>query len=206
MSPDTRYPVPARRHRVEERVKHSRFIATVERASTVEEAEAFIDGVEAEFADATHNCWAYAVGPPGSTARIGMSGAGEPHGTAGRPMLDAVLHGGVGDIAVVVTRYFGGTELGTGGLVRAYGGIVKRALESLPRVERIEYAALRVRIGYPVVDAVQRLVREHEGRVVDEHYGADVRFRVEVPAGRLDAFRSELMDATRGAAEVAPDG
>ena len=89
---EARYPVPARRHRVEQTIDRSRFLCTVERTPTVEAAQAFIRAMNAEFPDATHNCWAYVAGAPGSTSRIGMSDAGEPHGTAGRPMLTVLLH------------------------------------------------------------------------------------------------------------------
>src|SRR5690625_3641612 len=137
-----RYPIPARTHRVEQEIQRSRFITTVAHAPTIEEARAFIDSIREEFPDATHNCWAFAAGPPGDTAAIGMSDDGEPHGTAGRPMLTALLHGGVGEIAAVVTRYFGGTKLGTGGLVRAYTSSVQQALESLPTRERVDRTTL----------------------------------------------------------------
>ncbi|HEX5751256.1 MAG TPA: YigZ family protein [Archangium sp.] len=104
MPKNSRYPIPARLHRVEQELERSRFITTVAPAPTVEEAKAFIARVREEFPDANHNCWAYVVGPPGSTGMAGMSDDGEPHGTAGRPMLTALLHGNVGDVAVVVTR------------------------------------------------------------------------------------------------------
>ncbi|NLG62975.1 MAG: hypothetical protein GX539_12100, partial [Candidatus Cloacimonetes bacterium] len=100
-------------------VQRSRFIATLAHAPDVESARAFIEEVRAEFPDATHNCWAFVAGPPGSTSHVGFSDAGEPHGTAGRPMLDVLLHSGIGEVAAVVTRYFGGVKLGKGGLVRA---------------------------------------------------------------------------------------
>ena len=112
MPKNPRYPIPASLHRVEQEIERSRFITTVAPAPTVEEAKAFIARIREEFPDANHNCWAYVVGPPGSTGMAGMSDDGEPHGTAGRPMLTALLHGNVGDVAVVVTRYFGGTLLG----------------------------------------------------------------------------------------------
>jgi uncharacterized YigZ family protein len=142
--PTPRYPIPAARHRVEEEILRSRFVTTLAYAPTVEEARAFIDEVRVEFDDASHNCWAYVVGQPGSTAQNGMSDDGEPHGTAGRPMLTVLLHSGVGDIAAVVTRYFGGTLLGKGGLVRAYSGGVQYALESLPTAEKVEKSHLTV--------------------------------------------------------------
>src|SRR5829696_7482787 len=158
-----RYPIPAAPHRTTDVISRSRFITTIEHASTVEEAEAFVARMRAEFPDATHNCWAYVVGPPGSTARVGMSDDGEPHGTAGRPMLTMLLHGGLGDVAAVVTRYYGGTKLGTGGLVRAYGGAVQEALLGLPRAERVEYAELDIGVEYPHVAAVQQLLPAYEG-------------------------------------------
>ena len=108
--------------REEETVKRSRFIVTVGRAASPEAAHAFIERIREEHSQATHNCWAFNAGEPGSTAQVGASDDGEPKGTAGRPMLTAVLHSGIGEVVVVVTRYFGGILLGTGGLVRAYQG------------------------------------------------------------------------------------
>ena len=206
MSTVSRYPIPAAQHRIETVIQRSRFIATLAPAAAVEEAQAFVRRVAAEFADATHNCWAYVVGPPGSTARIGLSDAGEPHGTAGRPMLTALLHGGVGDVAAVVTRYYGGTKLGTGGLVRAYGGAVQEALLALPRAERVEYAELEVGVDYPHVAAVQGLLSAYEAEVLAQEYLERVRYRLRLPAPNAEAFSARLRDATRGAARVArPD-
>ena len=116
---------PGAFHRAEETVRRSRFIVTMARVSSPEEAKAFIDRIREEHAGATHNCWAYNAGAPGDTAQVGASDDGEPKGTAGRPMLTALLHSDVGEVAAVVTRYFGGILLGTGGLVRAYQGSVK---------------------------------------------------------------------------------
>lgn len=202
MGPSTRYPVPAATHRVEHEINRSRFITTIARAPTVEDAVAFVRTVGKEFGDATHNCWAYVVGPPGDTGRIGMSDDGEPHGTAGRPMLNALLHGGVGDIAVVVTRYYGGTKLGTGGLVRAYGGGVQQALATLPRTERIEYAFLTVVVDYARIAVLQQLCADFEGEVQAQEFAADVRVDVRLPKGSAEAFRTALLDATRGQASI----
>ncbi|NOQ41074.1 MAG: YigZ family protein, partial [Desulfuromusa sp.] len=114
-----RYPIPAEPLRCETEVKHSRFIASIEATDSTEAALNFISRIKQEFPDASHNCWAYLIGPPGSTDRIGLSDDGEPHGVAGKPMLTTIQHSGIGDIAVVVTRYFGGTKLGKGGMVKA---------------------------------------------------------------------------------------
>ena len=201
----TRYPIPATTHRVEEEVRRSRFIATLARAESAAAAQAFVRAVQAEFADATHNCWAYVAGPPGSTGAIGMSDDGEPHGTAGRPMLTVLLHGGVGDVAAVVTRYYGGVKLGTGGLARAYGGAVQRALATLPLAERVTYARLAVTADYTAVAALQQLFAAHEAEVLDDRWEADVRWTLRVPEERLAALRQAVLDATRGRAVlVAP--
>ncbi len=202
MADAQRYPVPATTHRVEEEVRRSRFIATLARAESAAAAQAFVRSVQAEFADATHNCWAYAVGPPGSTAQVGMSDDGEPHGTAGRPMLNVLLHAGVGDVAAVVTRYYGGTKLGTGGLVRAYGGSLQQALATLPLAERVTYAELAVTSEYAAVSAVQQLLPAHEGAVVSHEYAEAVTYRVRLPEGSADAFRAAVLDATRGRASI----
>src|SRR5512139_2584537 len=196
----TRYPVPAATHRIEQEISRSRFITTVGRACTVAEAQAFIRAVAEEFQDATHNCWAYVVGPPGETGRIGMSDAGEPHGTAGRRMLNALLHAPVGDVVAVVTRYYGGTKLGTGGLVRAYGGGVQAALSTLPLTERIEYVSLVVTIDYARLTALQQLSAEHEAEILEQEFDGQVRVRLRVPDGNAGRFRAALLDATRGQA------
>lgn len=197
-----RYPVPAARTRTEVSISRSRFVCTVERVATTEDAQAFIREMNAEFADATHNCWAYVVGAPGSTSRVGMSDAGEPHGTAGRPMLTVLLHSGVGDVAAVVTRYYGGTKLGTGGLVKAYGGAVQQALDAMPRTERVDYATLLVSLPYSAISAVRHLLPSHEATLEAESYGERAELRVRLPAPNAEALGVALMNATAGQAVV----
>ncbi len=205
MSDPSRYPVPAERHRVEQSIERSRFIATVQRCTTAEEAQAFVREVNAEFSDATHNCWAYNTGAPGSSDRIGLSDDGEPHGTAGRPMLTVLAHSGVGEIAAVVTRYYGGTKLGTGGLVKAYGGTVQLALESLRRTERVDLVELSVSLGYPGIAGVQQQLPALEAAVLEESYGVDVRYRLRLPRENVPALRAAVADATRGSGVVSED-
>jgi uncharacterized YigZ family protein len=202
MSEEARYTVPGDRHRTQVTIERSRFICTVARVSSPEEAQGFIRELNAEFPDATHNCWAYVVGPPGSTSRVGMSDDGEPHGTAGRPMLTVLLHSGVGDVAAVVTRYYGGVKLGTGGLVKAYGGAVQQALATLPRAERIELVELTVRFAFPVIDRVRQLLPAYEAEVVAEEYGTEVEYRLRLPRSRSAALTASLLDATRGQLSV----
>jgi uncharacterized YigZ family protein len=197
-----RYPVPAARHRVEQSIERSRFICTVQCVASPEDAHAFLKEMNAEFPDATHNCWAFVAGPPGSTSRIGMSDAGEPHGTAGRPMLTVLLHSGVGEIAAIVTRYYGGTKLGTGGLVKAYGGAVQLALATLPLAERVDFVEIAVSIGYPSITVFQQSLAPFEAEVLEQEYGVDVRYRMRMPRQHLAGFRATMADATRGEASI----
>lgn len=199
-----RYLVPGARHRAEQMIDRSRFICTLERVASALEAQGFLREMNDEFADATHNCWAYLIGAPGSTDRIGMSDAGEPHGTAGRPMLTVLQHSGVGDIAAIVTRYYGGTNLGTGGLVKAYGGTVQLALATMPRVERIDYTELSVAVGYESISAVQQLLPRFESSSLGEDYGEKATFRLRVPVANAESLRAALLDATSGRAELLP--
>lgn len=202
MDDPSRYRVPARVHRVEQTVQRSRFITTAARAVDADEAHAFVAGVRGELPDATHHCWAFVAGPPGSTAQIGMSDDGEPHGTAGRPMLTALLHGGVGEIVAVCTRHFGGVKLGTGGLSRAYAGGVKHLLETLPTVEKVDRVRLHVTLGYAEVDGFRRLASDLEVVVLDETYAGDVAFLVAVPAVGRPTFEAAVADLTQGQGRV----
>lgn len=199
----SRYPIPAAEHRTEEVIERSRFITTVAHAPDGDVARAFIERIRAEFADATHNCWAFVAGPPGSSTHIGMSDDGEPHGTAGKPMLNVLLHADVGEVAAVVTRYYGGVKLGRGGLGRAYASGVQRTLESLPRAERIEWIPARLTVEYAHIDLVRRLLDEHEVAIDEETYGAGVAYELRIPASRLDALRPALAGATAGRATLA---
>lgn len=193
-----RYKVPRERHRAELVIDRSRFICTVERVQSMEEAQAFIRAMNTEFADATHNCWAYVVGAPGSTDRIGMSDDGEPHGTAGRPMLTVLQHCGIGEIAAVVTRYYGGTKLGTGGLVKAYGGAVQEALLTLLVAERVDTVTATFEVGYAQIGAVQQLLPTLEAEVQAQDFGALATFTVQLPRSEAAALEEAVGNLTRG--------
>lgn len=193
-----RYSIPAATHRVEEEISRSRFITTVAHAPTVEVARAFVAAVRSEFAGATHNCWAYLVGPPGSTAQVGYSDDGEPHGTAGKPMFTVLEHSGVGDIAAVVTRHFGGILLGKGGLARAYSGGVKLALASLPLSQQLPMVELVVIVEYSTVTPIRRVLPGFEAQIIAEEYGSDVTYRIRLPEERAEALTAVLVEMTNG--------
>src|SRR5690349_10933381 len=149
--------VPAGHARVEIRVVNSRFIASAGPAATVEAARAFIAAVRAEMPDASHHVHAYIVGH-GATTTLGMSDDGEPSGTAGRPVMAVLRGSGLGDVVLVVTRYFGGTLLGIGGLVRAYGDAAKAVLAALPREEKVERRAVVLTLPYAAYEPARRIL------------------------------------------------
>ena len=199
-----RYPVPARRYRCQIEVERSRFITTVQEATSAGAARALVSEIKAEFADASHNCWTYLVGPPGSSNQIGLSDDGEPHGVAGRPMLTTLKHSGLGDTVVVVTRYFGGIKLGKGGMVKAYTAAVKEALEKLPRRTRIEWVALEAVLEYSLLAQLEPRLAEFECEVLATEYTDKVRFQLRVPEERFVGFGEMFAELTAGRGEVRP--
>jgi uncharacterized YigZ family protein len=203
---ETGFLIPAALHRAELSIDRSRFIASVGHAGSAAAARAFIDAVRAEFPDATHNCWAFVAGPPGDTASIGMSDAGEPHGTAGRPMLDVLIHSGIGEVVAVVTRYYGGIKLGTGGLVKAYGGCVQHALATLPTIRKVERVHVVIEAEYADVDTLRRALGEFDAELLAENYGERVRYETAVPRAAVDRFTRTLVNRTAGRASFLIDG
>ena len=193
-----RYPIPANRVQVEVEIKKSRFITTLSPSASVEDANAFIREIRVMFPDAGHHCYAFLVGPPGTTTTVGMSDDGEPHNSAGRPMLNVLVHSGLGDVAAVVTRYWGGTRLGKGGLVRAYSGGVQLALQSCEATEKIEWSTLRAAFDYSAVSAVKRALPSFEAKILAEIYGEKALFNIELPADMMDGLRDALTEMTSG--------
>lgn len=199
---DDRYPVLLGESRREETIDRSRFITTVASVATAEDAMRFVSRIRVEFPDATHHCYAYQVGPPGTTSSVGMSDDGEPHGTAGRPMLNMLIHSGVGDVVAVVTRYYGGRKLGRGGLGRAYGGGVQAALAEAPRGMRVEWVSLELSFPYADTKSVRRLYPAHEVEPLAERFDVCVTDQVRLPESREAGFLAELTDLLRGTGTV----
>ena len=201
----SRYAVPAatpdQPHCTEMIIRRSRFLALCAHTPGPVAARAFVEEIRRRHADATHNCWAYAAGAPGHTAQIGSSDDGEPHGTAGRPMLQVMLHSGVGELCVVVSRWFGGVKLGTGGLVRAYQDSVRECLASLPVRQRVPECSLQLALGYAHVDALRRMLPTFEARLESEEYLADARLQLRLPQEHVAAFTVALAGISNGAAQ-----
>lgn len=180
--------------------KKSRFIATVAKCETEEEAVRFIEQMKKKYWDARHNCSAFVIGGRGELTRC--SDDGEPSGTAGRPMLEVLLGMEIRNVAVVVTRYFGGVLLGTGGLVRAYTQAVKEGLAHCSIGVRRSGHEIEVVTDYNGVGKVLYLLRQNGLEPEDSRYADDVTLRLIVPAERAESLCAELTEATFGRAKI----
>lgn len=180
--------------------KKSRFIANVRPVESEAEAVAFIDEMKKKYWDARHNCSAFVIGTKAELTRC--SDDGEPSGTAGRPMLEVLLGEGVRNVAVVVTRYFGGVLLGTGGLVRAYTAAASGALQSAELVSMRLVVDCKVRVSYAQFEQAQRIIAAAETRLDEPIFDDAVTLCWRMPAGREETLRTALNELTRGGAEV----
>lgn len=178
--------------------KKSRFIATIRPVETEEEAVAFIEEMKKKYYDARHNCSAFVIGEKAQLTR--SSDDGEPSGTAGRPMLEVLLGSEIRNIAVVVTRYFGGVLLGTGGLVRAYTQAVQAALEECEVARKKFGVKLKIKTDYNGVGKIQYMLGSKGIAIQDSVYAADVEMIVLVPIEEYDQLYNELVEATNARA------
>jgi uncharacterized YigZ family protein len=192
-----RYPIPAGEARVELQVKNSRFIGRAAYTPTVDSAKAFIEQVKVEEAHHSHAVYAFAVGH-GASVVHGMSDAGEPSGTAGRPALAVVKGSGLGDVTVVIVRYFGGTKLGTGGLVKAYTETTQLALAELPITEKVERQTVQVTLPYSFYEQGKRLIEAHQGQIEAEIFAEAVTLHLIFIVDDLPAFEAALAEASNG--------
>ena len=196
------YPVPAlepqQAHVSEIIVKKSRFICSIGHTAGMDECRNFISKVSAQYADASHNCFAFNGSAPGATAVCGCSDDGEPHGTAGQPMLNVVLHCGIGELTAVVTRYFGGTLLGTGGLVKAYQDAVKSALETLPTAQRLIPAFIELQLEHSIVGFLMHQLPKFNAEIISQNFGVVAEFTLRLPQSEAPALAALLKEKMRG--------
>jgi uncharacterized YigZ family protein len=183
--------------RYEDKVKNSRFIATAAPVNNEKEAISFIAEIKKEFHDASHNCSAWRIGKGGSL-KYKFNDDGEPSGTAGRPIIKALENRDLSDICVVVTRYFGGTKLGTGGLARAYGQMATELLKKCEIEKKYVTRTVEFFAGFDFVGVIHNVVGNFKVDLKDSQYGDDVLFIVEVRAADYAAFKEKLMEATNG--------
>lgn len=184
--------------------KKSRFIATVRPAESEEEAIAFIDEMKKKYWNATHNCSAYVIGLNNEITRC--SDDGEPAQTAGRPMLDVLIGEEVRNVCVVVTRYFGGTLLGTGGLVRAYSKAVHVGLESCDIVEKIPADCVKIDLDYTLLGKVQYITAQEKINVTDTQYTDKVSMTLMIPVEDTERVIRKITEAVNGKADITKDG
>lgn len=182
------YPVPAGFLERETEIKKSRFIARVMPISTRDDVRSWIDQAHQDHPDARHVCWAYQIGRPGAAAEAAMNDDGEPSGTAGKPILSVIQHKDMGDVLVVVIRYFGGIKLGAGGLVRAYAGAAESVLSAVERMTQKVMVLIRVTMGFADEQPVRHWCGLHDGVVEALDYGVSVIAEVSVPEAQADEF------------------
>ena len=178
--------------------KKSRFIATVKPVKSEEEAITFIEGLKKKYWNATHNCFAYVIGERFQTQRC--SDDGEPSGTAGRPMLDVLLGEEVHDVAVVVTRYFGGTLLGTGGLVRAYQGATKAGLMACTVITKMHGSKVAIHTDYTGLGKIQYILGQRGLTILHSEYSDRVALEVLLPEADVEQVMAEITEGTNGQA------
>lgn len=183
--------------------KKSRFIATVRPVKTEEEALAFLEEMKKKYWDARHNCFVYSVGLNREYTRC--SDDGEPSGTAGRPMLDVILGEDIYNVAVVVTRYFGGVLLGTGGLVRAYSKAVQEGLAAGRIIEKRRGIALKVTTDYTGIGKIQYIAGERNIPILNSEYTDKVVLELLIPSEYVDAVQKAVTEGTNGRARMEKD-
>ena len=197
ISPTVEFTSVSKEFRHEYIVDKSRFITTISPCITEEEAQAFIGRINKEFWDATHNCTAYALGPKQEQQR--SSDNGEPSGTAGKPMLEVLKKTGITNVAVVVTRYFGGIKLGASGLIRVYSHSVAETLRLAPKELHTTRTQLQATIDYSLYGAVERFVQDKKLHY-EANFGEHVTVIILVPPTDVENIQKELQDMSHGAA------
>lgn len=193
--------VPASRFEVESWVKNSRFISTVGPAFSVSEARAFFADVNQRYADATHNVPVFVIGT-GSAITAHSSDNGEPSGTAGKPALSVLMGSGLGDTVLVITRYFGGTKLGTGGLVKAYTNAAQLAVEGVPKAQKIKVHKASLSCPYNIYESVHRLISLHNGLNIQESFTEQVQIDFSLPMDDMPGLQSAIFEQSNGQISV----
>lgn len=196
------YLIPQQATSFEEEIKKSVFITHLAHTPTIEAAKAFVDEVKRKHASARHNCWGFVAGRPENSMMWGFSDDGEPSGTAGKPILAQLSGSGVGEIAAVVTRYSGGIKLGTGGLVKAYGGGVQQALKQLQTIEKKITTNLIVELDYGFVPILQSMLGQFGAQEVQANYGAGVELMIEIEVNQVVPFREAVINKSAAKAIV----
>ncbi|KPP99929.1 YigZ family protein [Marinobacter sp. HL-58] len=182
------YPIPAGFLERETIVRKSRFIARIAPVSSRDEVRGWLDQAHEDHPDARHICWAYQIGRPGAAAEAAMNDDGEPSGTAGKPILSVIQHKDMGDVLVMVIRYFGGIKLGAGGLVRAYAGAAESVLSAVDREIQKPMGEVTITMTFADEQPVRHWCDQNGAMVVHVEYGAGVTMTVSLPEEECDAL------------------
>ncbi len=191
MKPDD-YLVPKSKQQSEIKVKGSRFLCTVIPCVSKEEAETDYAAIKKKYYNATHNCFAWRI----NEKEWRYSDDGEPSGTAGKPILQAIDGKGLHEILCVVTRYFGGTKLGTGGLIRAYGDSTAQALAEVPLKIKTHWAEIIIEFDYTFENLIRRTLAEFDGKISGSDYSEIVKMKLALPKSKMESFKLKIAEAT----------
>ena len=183
------YLIPCNEEEAVHEVKKSRFIACSRHVVGRAQAMAYLDEIKARYPDARHYCWAFVIGQPFSASKAAMSDDGEPSGTAGKPILNVIQHKNIGDVMLIVVRYFGGIKLGAGGLTRAYSSAAQAVLSSMALVEKVPMQTLNVRLGFAQENSLRYWLSQNDAKLISIDYGADqIKAEVCLPEKLIDDF------------------
>ena len=201
---DKPYLIPAQMAVYQEEIKKSLFITQLAHTQSIDEAKAFIDTVRQQHNEAGHNCWGFVAGRPENSMLWGFSDDREPSGTAGKPILSQLSGSGVGEICAVVTRYSGGVKLGTGGLVKAYGGGVQQALKLLQTIEKKITTKLRLQLDYAFMPIAQALMTQFSVLEVSANYGESIDLILEIERRQVEDFSLAVINKSGAKAMITP--
>ncbi|MDP8078981.1 YigZ family protein [Phocoenobacter skyensis] len=182
----------------EEEIKKSRFITYIRHTEGIEEAKAFLAELRKKYPDARHHCWAAVAGSPNDSQQYGFTDDGEPQGTAGKPMLNHLLGSGMGEISVVVVRYFGGIKLGTGGLVRAYGNGVQQALKQVEKIRKVLRKSYRLYCEYDQFNSLQNLLSTIDIEIYDQQFSDKVMIELGINPTEFDDIQQAITERFSG--------
>lgn len=192
------YLIPTQDVMVEQVIKKSRFIAYIQRTENKQQALSFISAIKLTHPNARHHCWAYIAGHPSSTTNIAFNDDGEPQGTAGKPIMSVLQHHAIGEISVVIVRYFGGIKLGSGGLIRAYSSSTQLAIETLKTQLLVPTKVLKIKFDYTSEEKVRLYLGKQQIIPAKSEYLEQIFMTLEVEESQLVNIQRGLMNATAG--------
>ncbi len=198
------YDIPAAPVCFNEEIKKSRFITLLQHTQGVTAARDFLGQIRCQHPMARHHCWAWVAGAPTDSHQLGFSDDGEPSGTAGKPMLAHLMGSGIGEITAVVVRYYGGIQLGTGGLAKAYGSGVRQALKLLERERKVPMNPFSVICDYSQLVDIERLLKQAGGRLITSDFATRITLQLELPHNQIEIFKAQLTDFSRGRLTLKP--